>query len=83
MNKFLKFDLHFLFLPLSIFLISAIILIGKDNLTILQLAAISIILYILLSLIHHLKDKSLTLEIILEYILLACLVLVVLTGNVI
>lgn len=47
---------------------------------ILQLSLGCVIVYLLYALIHHLKDKTLTLEVIIEYILIACLVVVLLSN---
>lgn len=45
-----------------------------------KLLAISILIYLLWALLHHKKNKSLTLLIFLEYVLTAVLVLVLLFG---
>ncbi len=47
---------------------------------ILKILIIGVIIYLIWSLIHHKKDKSLTLEIFLEYLLTAILSIVLLMG---
>ncbi len=47
---------------------------------ILKILGIGILIYLLWALLHHKRDKSLTLPIFLEYLLTAVLVLVLLLG---
>lgn len=47
---------------------------------ILKILVVGILLYLLWALLHHKKNKSLTLPILLEYLLTATLVLVLLFG---
>lgn len=42
---------------------------------------LSAIIYLVTAILHHLKDKSLNLEIIIEYFLIAFLALVILQGS--
>lgn len=46
----------------------------------LKILFIGVLIYLLWALIHHKKDKSLTLAILLEYLLIAVLVLVLILG---
>lgn len=46
----------------------------------LKILLIGVLIYLLWALIHHKKDKSLTLAILLEYLLIAVLVLVLMFG---
>lgn len=46
----------------------------------LKILLIGVLIYLLWALIHHKKDKSLTLAILLEYLLIAVLVLVLIFG---
>lgn len=43
-----------------------------------KLVAVAALLYLAVAFIHHRRDKTLTLEIIIEYILIAALVLIIL-----
>lgn len=47
---------------------------------ILKILAIGIIIYLLWAIVHHKKDKSLTLMIFLEYLLTAILVFILIAG---
>lgn len=47
---------------------------------IIKIIILGVLLYLAWALVHHKKDKSLTLAILLEYLLTALLVVVVLTG---
>lgn len=47
---------------------------------ILKVATIGILIYLIWALLHHKRDKSLTLPILLEYVLTAVLVLILLLG---
>lgn len=48
--------------------------------TILKVLIVGILIYLIWALLHHKRDKSLTLAILLEYLLTALLSLVLLTG---
>ncbi|KKR80446.1 MAG: hypothetical protein UU73_C0001G0216 [Candidatus Daviesbacteria bacterium GW2011_GWA1_41_61] len=45
-----------------------------------QIFTLAAIIYVIVALVHHHKDKSLTLEIIIEYVLIAALALIILQG---
>lgn len=45
-----------------------------------QVLTIAALIYVILALLHHLKSKYLTLEILIEYILIAALALVILQS---
>lgn len=45
-----------------------------------QLLTLAALIYVVLALIHHLRDKYLTLEVVIEYILIAALTLIVLQS---
>lgn len=47
---------------------------------ILKILAIGILIYLTWALIHHKRDKSLTLAVYLEYLLTATLILILLAG---
>ena len=47
---------------------------------ILRILIVAILLYLLLAILHHKKDKSLTLPIFLEYLLTAALSLILIFG---
>lgn len=50
---------------------------------ILRILVVGILIYLLWALLHHKKDKSLTLEVILEYLLTAALSLILIFGVII
>lgn len=45
-----------------------------------KILILGIIIYLIWALIHHRKDKSLTITVFLEYVLTAVLVLILITG---
>lgn len=47
---------------------------------ILKILSIGILIYLIWALIHHKRDKSLTLPIFLEYLLTAALILILILG---
>lgn len=47
---------------------------------ILKILTVGILIYLIWSLLHHKRDKSLTLPILLEYLLTAALVVILLLG---
>lgn len=78
MNKTTKFEFTHLYLPVAV--ISAIFIIlfrGQNKLQVDTLVA-SAFIYMGIVLAHHQKDKSLTIEVLLEYILIAALSLLIL-----
>ena len=48
--------------------------------TVLNILIIGVLIYLAWALFHHKRDKSLTLEVLLEYLLTAVLVLILLSG---
>lgn len=47
---------------------------------ILRILVVGILIYLLWAILHHKKDKSLTLEVLVEYLLTAILVLILILG---
>lgn len=78
--KSLRLNILHLLLPVSLILIGASFILPHYFIIQLQLAMVAIILYVALSFIHHYLDKTLTLEISLEYLLLATLALIMIAG---
>jgi small-conductance mechanosensitive channel len=72
--------LYRLLLPLGVAFIVLSLTLPKFRLVQAGLAISFIYIYIGFSLLHHKEDKSLTLEVTLEYILLATLTLVLILG---
>lgn len=84
-KKFLKLQKYspFFILLSSILAFSAVLKFqGFPNLQFVILTILSII-YLSFALIHHFLDKSLTLEIMLEYVLIVLLAMVILYGTLI
>lgn len=50
---------------------------------ILRILVVGILIYLLWAILHHKKDKSLTLEVLLEYLLTAALSLILIFGVII
>lgn len=81
MKKLLKLNVSHSYLPLAIVFLG-LIYISKDNPKIqLQVVIAAAISYVAIALLHHHIDKSLTFEIIIEYILIAVLALIILQGQ--
>ncbi len=82
-HAFKKLDLSSILIPLSLGLIALSIFSPHSSLIQFQIAMLFVILYISVALMHHYLDKSLTPEAIFEYILIATLVVLILTGTLI
>ena len=79
-RKFLKIQVNHLFLPLVVVLVVLVLIFRGHSLIQFELVTLGVILYVSTALLHHHFDKSLTVEVILEYILIAALVLIILQG---
>lgn len=80
MRKLSKLNLTHSLIPWSgVAVILLILLRGRSNLQFL-VVMISVVIYLFISLIHHHFDKSLTFEVLVEYILIAVLTLIILQG---
>lgn len=75
-----KIELPHLFAVISLFVVVALIVFRDISFLQVLIAAIAVFLYIIIAFLHHLVDKSLTFEVIIEYILIAVLVLMILQG---
>lgn len=82
MKRLLKLNLLHLYLPISLGLLILSIFLGKEFKVQLEIAVIALMIYVSFSLAHHYLDKTLTFETTLEYILIAVLVLIILTGSI-
>ncbi len=82
MKKFIfKLELIHLLPLIAIVLIVLSFIIPSQTAIQIQLSITFVLLYLTFSIIHHFLDKSLTLEVILDYILIAALVLIILSGT--
>ncbi|KKQ67280.1 MAG: hypothetical protein US86_C0001G0207 [Candidatus Daviesbacteria bacterium GW2011_GWA2_38_24] len=79
-KKFLKLDLMHLFLVFSIIAFAALLIFKQNTLLKINIVALTSIIYLSMALVHHYKDKTLTLEVIIEYVLIALLAIVVVSG---
>ncbi len=79
----MKITLSHFYLPLAIIFLGLLYLFRSNSLYQVELIIASSIAYITIALLHHHLDKSLTLEIIIEYILIAILVVIILQGQLI
>lgn len=75
-----RLNILHLLLPVSLILIGASFILPHYFVIQLQVAMVAVILYVALGFIHHYVDKTLTLEVSLEYVLLATLALIMVTG---
>ena len=81
MKKLVKYDLlSNIFLLLSLILIIASFFLRDRNLYQYEIILVTVSLYLISSLLHHYFDKSLTLPIGLEYILIGALAFLVVFG---
>lgn len=76
----IKIHLDQLFLPVGIVLIGLIFVFRHQNQIQFELVVLATILYLATALLHHHFDKSLTIEVVLEYILIALFALIVIGG---
>ncbi len=76
----LKVELPQLYFLISLSLLLLLYVLRSSQLLQLTIVVIATFLYMLFSLIHHHMDHSLTTMTVLEYILIASLVLVILSG---
>lgn len=80
MRKALKLHLDQFFLPLAIILIGLIFVFQHQNQVQFELMVLATLLYLATALLHHHFDKSLTFEVVIEYILIALFALIVIGG---
>lgn len=78
--KTLKIGLHQLFVPIALICILLIYILRGNTLLQFEVVVIAGLAYLSIALVHHHFNKSLTLELIIEYILIAILALVILQG---
>lgn len=78
--KLLKIDLAHAFLPLSLFFLVLMFIFRNQSFIQFELVIACAICYLAVAFVHHHFDKSLTLEIAIEYILIAALALIILQG---
>lgn len=76
----LRLNILHLLLPISLILIGVSFISPHYFVIQLQLAMLAVILYVAFSFIHHYFDKTLTVEVSLEYVLLATLALIMIAG---
>ncbi len=83
-TKFItKHSFNFVYLSLALIFLAVMFYFKDDSKIQIQIVVASAIVYVATALCTHHFDKSLTFEIIVEYILLALLVLVLLSGQLI
>lgn len=75
-----KINLNWLFLITTPIFVLSLLVFRSSSQILLQIMAFAAIVYLTIASLHHLKDKTLTLEIIIEYILIAALALIFLQG---
>lgn len=75
-----RIDFIIFFLPVAIGMISAMYYFRNYPLIKLQLVIAGVVLYIAIALLHHHKDKSLSWEVMVEYIMFALFVTVMVQG---
>ncbi|MBI3485339.1 hypothetical protein HY025_00170 [Candidatus Daviesbacteria bacterium] len=80
-KKIIKKSLVYFYFVLSILLLSLVVLLQNSPHLQIDIVMLSAIIYITIAMLHHYFDKSLTLEVIIEYILMAALVIIILQGQ--
>ena len=79
----MKVTLNYLYLPLALVFLVSLYFFRANAIYQVEVIIGAAITYITVALLHHHFDKSLTLEIIIEYILIAILVVIILQGQLI
>ena len=79
-SKGLVINLQYLFIPIAIICICLMYLLRGSALLQFEVVVIAGLSYLSIALVHHHFSKSLTLELIIEYILIAILALVILQS---
>lgn len=75
-----KKNIIYVILPLSVVFIAASFLLRKNTNIQIEIIFLAAFVYISLAFLHHYFDKSLNLETIIDYILIALLSVIILTG---
>jgi hypothetical protein len=70
----------YLFLPIALLFVGLILYFQNYPKLQLQLVVLAAISYIVVALVHHYHEKSLTIEVIIEYALIAALAIILLSG---
>ncbi len=78
-----KHSFSLIYLPIALVFLVIMFYFKEDPKIQIQIVVASAVLYVAMALAHHKFDKSLTFEIIVEYILLALLVVILLSGQLI
>lgn len=83
MMKIFRWEVLHLFIPVLAILFGLLFLFPNQPKLQFQIITGATMVYVSLALLHHFFDKSLTLEIFIEYILIASLVIIILQGQLI
>lgn len=78
--KKINLELIHIFLPVSVVFLFFMYFLKPQSTVYLKIIILVSVLYLLISLIHHYIDKSLNKETLLEYLLIAFLVLIMIAG---
>jgi len=76
--KALKFEIYHLLVPVSVVLLGFLVVLRNQTRLQFEVMLGAALVYLGLSFAHHHNDKSLTIEVMLEYILIAALSLIIL-----
>lgn len=75
-----RFDISHIFVPAAVLFIALIFLARGDGAVQFQIGLAAVFLYLAISFLHHYLTKSLTLEVGIEYILIASLAIILLRS---
>ncbi len=78
MKRTIKLNLTHLFLPIATLFIVLMFMFRDSTRVQMEIVAIGALIYVGIAFIHHHLDKTLTFEVIVEYILIAALTLIIL-----
>lgn len=79
----MRMSLSYLYMPLVLVFLISLYFFRASAIYQVEVIIGAAITYVTIALLHHHLDKSLTLEIIIEYILIAILVVIILQGQLI
>ncbi len=79
-KTFTHLNLTYLALPAGLICVYLLYLFQGQAIIQVQLVVCAAIIYVALALLHHYKDKTLTAEIIIEYILIAIFAVILISG---
>ncbi len=82
-NLLKRINLMWIYIALAPVLFSMLILFRNQQVVVFSIATLAALFYVVVALLHHYQDKTLTVEVTLEYVLTAVLAIVILQSLII